>query len=140
MSNWTEDRRGGREWRVDGCEESGKCVPVGVRLEREDLGALEWLWQWRRGPAMEAEEEEVPRMRKTRILGQRLTSEVLNFSVHFILYFFFASNFFFLSSFFMGINYYYYFEKWIGFERQRFICLFGGTTKSNTLPFRCFLL
>ena len=48
---------------------------------------------------MEAEEE--PRMRKTRILSQRLTSEVLNFSVHFILYIFFS------LFYFVGINYYF---------------------------------
>lgn len=74
MSHWTEDRRGGREWRVEGREESGECFPVGDKLESEELGGLEWLWRWWRGPAMEAEED--PRMRKTRILGQRLTSEV----------------------------------------------------------------
>ena len=45
MSNSTEDRRAGGEWRVEVCEENGKCVPVGDRLDRDDLGALQWLWR-----------------------------------------------------------------------------------------------
>lgn len=79
---------------------------------------------------MEAEVE--PRMRKTRILSQRLTSEVLNFfsSFHFI--HFFSHLVFFFLSYFVGINY--YFEEWIEFERQRFVCLFGGAVLK---PIRC---